>query len=84
MCQSLPEGGERVSEPWHCAARARNGEAAQGRQPPECSYGKDQKDETLNGVEGNRCKTGLSQPLADAIRGMAGSETSADPSEAQQ
>jgi len=30
MCQSLPEGGERVSEPWHCAARARNGAAAQG------------------------------------------------------
>lgn len=38
----------------------------------------------LFGVEGNRCKTGLSQPLADAIRGMVGSETSADPSEAQQ
>lgn len=38
----------------------------------------------LFGVEGNRCKTGLSQPLADAIRGMAGSETSADPTEAPQ
>ena len=37
----------------------------------------------LFGVEGNRCNTGLSQQLADAIRGMAGSEPAADAIEAQ-
>lgn len=36
------------------------------------------------GVEGNRCDTGLSEQLADAIRGMAGSEPAADTTEAQQ
>ena len=38
----------------------------------------------LFGVEGNRCDTGLSAQLADAIRGMAGSEPAADTTEAQQ
>ena len=38
----------------------------------------------LFGVEGNRCNTGLSQQLSDAIRGMAGSAPAADAIEAQQ
>lgn len=38
----------------------------------------------LFGVEGNRCDTGLSQQLADVIRGMAGSEPAAGAIEAQQ
>lgn len=38
----------------------------------------------LFGVEDHRCKTGLSQPLVDAIRGITGSEPEVNSIEAQQ
>ena len=46
--------------------------------------GQEMERRVLFGVADYRCKSGLSQPLADAIRGMAGSEPAIDAIEAPQ